>query len=659
MKDARQDQNQFLQGLSTASPNDIEWDESQRKVIDFCPCARLLVEAGPGTGKTEVACMRVARLINQEEIEPNKIWLISFTRTAVREIRDRIVAYLEDRKAAYAVTIATLDSHAWAIHSGFDGEAKILGSYEENIKSVLNLVRQDQDVSECLERAVKHLIIDEAQDIVGIRADLAVAIIQKLSLGCGVTVFSDEAQAIYGFADDQAVKVGDEIKASSVSKKIRQKEAGEFIECELTEVHRTASPQLLKILSETRRKILTIEASGSSKLDEIREDIRKHAHNAVEVSDKGVVTNVPDVPARDDAFLLYRRRCDVLMASSYLMENSIPHRVRMSGLPVCLAPWIGAALAEHTEPELSLNRFMELWAERVHDTPFASCQRDDAWAQLFRAAGVAATAVGMQKLRQCLGRKQPPAEFCRAELGSHGFIVGTIHASKGREADIVHLMLPRKYTQNVDKSEEARVLFVGATRGRSQLFIGNGYNSYRVKKIEESGRVYRLLTANDKDRKSHAQVEIGHDKDIEATGLAGSCFFASPDQVRASQDRIRSFIDKTVLLVAENDPSANFSYRLRENKQDQCLAVLSQAVNKDLFTVVEAVQKRWRLNSMRPPDNIPCLYACGVRTVVVPVDTSAGGTLHEPWGSSGIMLAPLVLGYSPVQLQSKKGEWDR
>ena len=647
-----QDKNQSLQGLSTASPNLIEWDQSQRKVIDFCPCARLLVDAGPGTGKTAVACRRVSRLINQEGIEPNNIWLLSFTRTAVREIRARILAYLEDKKAVHAVTIATLDAHSWAIHSGFDEEAKILGSHEQNINSALNLVQQDQDVSDYLQCDVKHLVVDEAQDIVGVRADLVVEIIRKLSSECGVTIFSDEAQAIYGFADNWARKGGGKISASSVFEKIRQKEVGKFIECELTEVHRTDSPRLLKIFSNVRQKVLTIGEIEGSKFEEIREDIKKHAHGTVEVSSKGVVTSVSDISTKNDVFLLYRQRCEVLMASSDLMANSIPHRVRMSGLPVCLAPWIGATLAEHTEPELSQNRFMELWAERVHDTPFASCQSDDAWAQLVRIGGVSKlkTAVDMEKLRKILGRQQPPVEFCSTELGSHGLIVGTIHASKGREADIVHLMLPRSgRTKSADKNEEARVLFVGATRGRSRLFVGDGHDVYWAQKIPESARVYHIQAARGKVR-----IQIGCDKDIEATGLAGREFFANPDQVRASQEQIRGFIDKIVPLVAEKDPGKKIFYRLRENKHGQCLAVLSRVVTDDLCTVVNAVEKKLRLNNMSPPDNIPCLYACGVRTVVVPMDTSAGDTLHEPWRSSGIMLAPLALGYSMVQIQSEK-----
>jgi hypothetical protein len=612
----------------------IEWDESQREVIDAPPEDRLLVGAGPGTGKTAVACARVSQLIDQGGLEPSRIWLISFTRTAVREIRDRIAAYLEDASAAYAVKIATLDSHAWTIHSGFDEEARILGTYEENIERVRDLVRQDENVGDYLE-TVEHLVVDEAQDIVGVRADLVVEIIRKLSPDCGVTVFADEAQAIYGFADDREVREG-QAGEPPLPEKIRRGAAGAFRECELTQVHRTGSPQLLTIFSDTRRKVLTAAGENGDKLAEIKDEVIRLAH--------GKAPNVDDAALAEleDAFILYRRRCDVLLTTSMLTQNGIPHRVRMSGLPVCLAPWIGAALSEHTDADLSRDRFMALWADKVHGTSLATFDADEAWANLVRIAGRTQTVVEMRLLRQRVGRKQPPAELCHAELGLHGPIVGTIHASKGREADTVHLMLPHASSENIDQDEEARVVFVGATRGRSRLLIGRGYRQF-AGRIEASGRAYCLHTRNDQPR---AQVEIGHDGDIGAEGLAGRRFFANPAAVHAAQSRIRSFADETVSLVAESDRDADFVYRLKEDGQGDCLAVLSQAVNYDLFTVADVVQRKLGGGRRRPPDTIRHLHVRGVRTIVLPPDAPEGETLHEPWRSSGIMLAPLVLGYS-------------
>ena len=626
------DENDTAPEFQVVPPAFIEWDISQREVIDAPQEDRLLVGAGPGTGKTAVACARVSQLIDQDGLEPSRILLVSFTRTAVREIRDRIAAYLEDASAAYAVKIATLDSHAWTIHSGFNDAARILGSYEENIGQVLELVRQDENVAEYLE-SVEHLVVDEAQDIVGIRSDLVVEIVRKLTSTCGVTVFADEAQAIYGFADDWEFQPG-EIREPTFPERIRSGAAGAFRECELTEVHRTGSQRLLTIFSDTRRKVLTAADKDTDKLAEIKDEIISLAHGEAPKIDD------PALAELENAFILYRRRCDVLLTSSMLTQNGIAHRVRMSGLPVCLTPWIGAALSEHTEPDLNRGTFEDLWVDRVHDTSLANCDVDFAWASLVRLAGRTQTVVDMRLLRQRLGSKQPPAELCHAELGLRGPIVGTIHASKGREADIVHLMLPHTHNQNTDQDEEARVVFVGATRGRSRLLIGRGYRQYAS---QASGRAYSLKTKGNKPR---AQFEIGRDSDIGVVGLAGHSFFPNAAAVRTSQTRICEFANESVPLVAKSDRGSNFAFRLREDGQGQCLAVLSQTVNTDLFKVAEAVQAKLGGGRRRPPDRIRHLHVHGVRTIVLSPNAPEGELLLEPWRSSGIILAPLVLGYS-------------
>ena len=136
---------------------DADWDADQLQVIRADAGARLVVEAGPGTGKTAVACARLAHLISDEDVEPSNAWIISFTRTAVAEIRARLHSYVGD--ASFAIRIATIDSHAWSIHSGHDPEARLTGSYEESIVRVIALLRSDEDVADELSK-IEHVVID-------------------------------------------------------------------------------------------------------------------------------------------------------------------------------------------------------------------------------------------------------------------------------------------------------------------------------------------------------------------------------------------------------------------------------------------------------------------------------------------------------------------
>lgn len=620
-----------------------DWDDAQWNVIGSPPDERLLVSAGPGTGKTAVACARVSHLVDECGLEPSRIWLISFTRTAVREIRERTAACLDDAGLAHTVKIATLDSHAWAIHSGFDEQAKILGTYEDNIGNVLRLVQEDDDVADYLDE-VEHLIVDEAQDIVGIRAELVAAIIGRLPESCGVTVFADEAQAIYGFAEESEVRPG-ALREPPLPERIRGGTVGAFRPCELATVYRTESPRLQRIFTEVRRGVL--DGDG---LEKVRKRVTRLAHGKAPDVDEKAAADL------DSAFILYRRRCDVLLATSFLSGKGIPHRVRMSGLPPCLAPWIGASLSAHTGRDLSRDVFEDLWSSRIDGTSLTRARPEDAWQQLVRVAGKSPTVVDMRLLRQRLGSRQPPAELCAAELGLSGPIVGTIHASKGREAETVHLMLPKSTGGNIDEDEEARVVFVGATRGRSRLLVGTGF-AQASGRIERSGRVYSLKTRN---RRARAQFQIGQDIDVLAEGLAGQRYFRSGREIHASQHMLRSLGDRTVPIVAEADRDADFAYRLTLDGQDQCMAVLSQHVNADLFAIAEFVREKIGGGALRPPDRIPHLHSRGVRTIVLPPGGPEAELLHEPWSSSGILLAPLVFGYTTVTFprwSTKRRRW--
>lgn len=612
------------------------WDKDQREVIGAPVNKRILVDAGPGTGKTAVACGRVAWLINDGAVNASDIWLISFTRTAVQEIRNRIKSFLDDEGVAYSVKVATLDSHAWKIHSGFDSGAELLGTYDDNIEKLVDMIKNDSDgeITEYL-KTVQHLIVDEAQDIVGIRAELVLEIIDKLSDHCGVTIFSDEAQAIYGFSLDEDAIIEGEIQ-KTLSEKVRKKFGSQFFTCELKNVFRTQSHNLNELFTATRHKIMEPSNNPLRKLHEIRKEISKLADERDILQIKTKHQTYPE-----NSFILYRKRAEVLMAASYLGET--PHRIRMSGLPQCIYPWVGACLSEHTKGNLSREEFIGYWNLKVKGNALENgFDWESAWEQLVQLAGKTRTVVDMKLLRQRLGQGKPPAEFCSPEIGTHGPIIGTIHASKGRETDNIYLMMPPEPDNNEDGyenanyEEETKVMFVGATRARKYLGVGKGYNYHFSSRVESSGRVFA------KKGSMNAMVEIGRDGDINATGMAGQNYYENADIVHKHQEKLFSFADKIALASATMDRDCEYVYRLTPKYEDGDIAVLSkQALTGDLFEV----GKRTGTNK-RPPDRLHHLRIYGIRTIVLPPDSPECNNLHEPWAKSGIMLAPVILGYT-------------
>lgn len=622
-------------GMTASQAPPEDWDPSQERVINAAASRRIFVGAGPGTGKTAVACKRIAALIERAEVEPVNVWIVSFTRTAVQEIRNRIAAYLGEDAIVSAIRIATLDSHAWAIHSGFDPSAQIKGLHEENIEKVIEAIRGNADVEEYLQ-SVQLLVVDEAQDVIGVRADLVSALIEKISPSCGVSVFADEAQAIYGFSED-----GEEgASGSSVPLLQRLKERDEFVFLELEKVHRTDSENLNRIFTEVRAAVLQPGVDGALKKSSVRHQIETLSDKSG-LSARGFDFSILDA----NSLVLFRRRAEALLTSCFLNE---PHRLRLSGLPPCLHSWLAQCFWDYTEPRLGRSDFEEIYRARVpgpHGTPTRP-SADAAWQLLFETAGQSAVSVDMRRLRRVLGRRQPPGQFCSAELGSNGPILGTIHASKGREAENVVLFMPAagaNQSESSNDEEEARVVFVGATRARKRLHVGRGY-SFTAASLD-SGRAYRCK------KQAASLVEIGRDGDIQPSGVAGRQIFQSASDVHWAQRRYLDFEWQRLSVIARADSSAKYTYKFIDPVDGRWLGCLSDRVNYDLWDLAKIVAKRINFKRCKPPASIPHLRLVGCRSLVVQPDDPELEKLHEPYATSGFMLAPVILGYSKVYFQ--------
>lgn len=65
-------------------------NENQQKVVEYDGDKPLLVEAGPGSGKTRVIIERVKFLVNELNINPNSLLVITFTKKAANELKERL-----------------------------------------------------------------------------------------------------------------------------------------------------------------------------------------------------------------------------------------------------------------------------------------------------------------------------------------------------------------------------------------------------------------------------------------------------------------------------------------------------------------------------------------------------------------------------------------
>lgn len=645
--------------MSSSGTSVPDWDLEQLDVILEAPTGWQLVIAGPGAGKSAVACQRVAYLVD-EAVPPSRILLVSFTRTAVAELRNRIVSYAIAGVAARSVRISTIDSHAWSLRAGFDDEPlpKSLGdgSYDFSIGRTVELFKNENpDLIDFMAR-LEHLIIDEAQDVMGLRADLVIEMLKNLSPSCGVTILADPAQAIYGFTTDGS---DDKKHEQSLLERLPAECPRPLLQRALKNIHRVKDDALVDLFLRTRKEI-EIAESACGHVARVQQTIRETCGNDVGVTS---FENLADFlnRAQDRSMLvLFRRRADVLFASSYCSQAGVEHRLRMSDLPVVVRPWLGWLLGETVQAILDREDFDKLWESRgsLCPAPFMGEQRDDCWALLHRlAAGSRPRTIDLVHLRNIVARARPPIELCYPELGATGPILGTIHASKGREADTVVLVMPphqergdqtRDGTDSAAIFEEGRVYYVGATRARKVLATA-GNSATRVGYLD-SGRIFR--TCGDKK----AQLEVGRDGDVDR--LAHLAWSSSLRAQHTLAAHAGCTVPVKAWAVAEED------YALRmvlEQKDDKGvtrvleIGQLSSSFRADLGRLWSKIDQS---STLKPAENIPHLYLAAVGTVGLAEHER--GAVKPPFNQSALALAPVVKGFPMIHfLFRRRGRFAR
>jgi superfamily I DNA/RNA helicase len=164
----------------------------QRRAVaapDDCP---LLIDACPGAGKTRVLTYRTAWLIQARGLEPWEVLLLAFTNQAVAEMRGRLGTLLGRR--APLVPVTTL--HAFARRLALDFElASGPLTFDQMLDIPLAALGQDQVMRTVLHRTIRHVLVDESQDV---NARQAALIRQLIGPPASLTAVGDADQRIFG-----------------------------------------------------------------------------------------------------------------------------------------------------------------------------------------------------------------------------------------------------------------------------------------------------------------------------------------------------------------------------------------------------------------------------------------------------------------------------
>jgi hypothetical protein len=630
----------FAAHVLAASPTVAEplqvWTSAQQALIKLRPDARALVIAPPGTGKTAVACARIAYLLQEHKLLQSSVLMFSFTRAAVAEARERIASAASDATILGGVEITTLDSSAWQLDRAF-GEhnrtEQLFKSFDDGIEATLELVRKrGGDVEEFLGH-IRHLIVDEAQDLVGPRAALVFEIINALPKSCGVTVFADPAQAIYGFArdDDDGPEKEDEFVDAMRTR------LPDFQRFELDQLHRTKDPRLVQLFKQARACVEPDRTASprrvAAPLEQVTEVVGSQA--------SPVEGWTQDWDLTDDHLILFRQRAQVLQQSSFLSSQATGHRkvhrLRLSGYPQPIQPWVAMLFAGFEDSRLSREEFDIRWTGGLSN--LYGSLKESAWQLLFRyARSKRSLAIDVPLLRGILSRDRPPIDFCSPDAGARGPILGTIHASKGRQANHVIMLLPRhKAGLGEDRAAaEARVIYVGATRARQSLQVGDGVRAYFSK--SQRGRMFRV-------NKGLLVFEVGLEGDFVLHSPVDTRHVPDEGRAQANQQlfaRGLSYASCAARLV-KSDADTGYEYQVfLETREGRApLGALASSLYWDLKDIHKRVGGRFLA-----PNFISHLVVYGVRSVVLSPDSLHLSRLHRSFQNSGFFLAPLIKAFT-------------
>lgn len=429
----------------------VEYDDDQLKAIEIEPECRQIVLAGPGAGKSEVVGALAAHLVEDEGVYPEEIIVISFSRAAVDVVRQRTAHVTDEGRR---VDVRTIDSLAAQVVAELTDDNPEFTSYDRTIEQATKLLRgSDEPVAS----DVRHVIVDEMQDVVGLRAEFVLAFLAKgVPEDTGFTLLGDPLQSLYDFqlTDKNGLTCYDFIE------RVRTRRNPQIVH--LSGDYRSRTDEAAAV---GRARATLLECSGAKglrALESMLADLPPLGDLDTDAADtigswSGRTAVLCDTNAR------------AALAAARLAEFGLPTETASAVIDGGLPAWIALALGDHPSDTVGFDDFCRL-AEA------AGCEQPiDAWRAFHGRAGVGA-ALDLRGV----------ADFLSTPLGRNGFrrspsssvVVSTVHRAKGLEFDNVVLVDPTDWvTGGEDAERSSALLYVAMSRAHSRVTSVDGVDT--------------------------------------------------------------------------------------------------------------------------------------------------------------------------------------
>lgn len=486
-------------------------DASQEAAATVLPHERQIIIAGPGAGKTQVIGALATRLVETHGIYPEEILVISFSRAAVAAVLDRTEHIIDEGNR---VVVTTFDAVAAHIIRDSVDEPLAFAGYEATIQRAL----------ECLADrgwthldTVRHLIIDEVQDVAGLRAEFALEILRNLPDDVGFTLLGDPLQALYDFQ----VSTRHPLTAESFLQAVRERFSpterrlvGQY-RARTADAHRASSMRsaLLSTSDLARRQELL-----NGLLSELAPMGPLDAHCIADLDAwTGSTVLLCDTNAR--AALVFDR----------LMAGGLPVELASGIQHAGIAPWVARVAHEANHNRISRNGFLEVVNSHERDP-------EARWLQLVHISQ-SGRDLDVTALAHAL-TKHTPRELLRRPLADH--LASTVHRAKGLEFDNVVIVDVDDWRRDRDGTPDSNDMFVALSRARARLSTVTGVDTRGWSRQKRYGGIWikgfrNAITATILDPEL-VQPIPGAETPTELESLVGQQVIWSPPEERADPD---------------------------------------------------------------------------------------------------------------------------
>ncbi|PQJ18452.1 UvrD-helicase domain-containing protein [Nonlabens tegetincola] len=177
-------------------------NDGQRKVYKYDINKNLQVVAGPGTGKTHTLTLRIAKLIQEDKIDPERILVLAYNRAVVIELKDRLRRLFKDLGYAKLISRLRVFTFHGLVKYALGSELKDL-EFKHWVTKFLDVARSSPGTIRQNIGKPRFVFVDEFQDITNERLDLLKFVANPDEVK--ICVIGDPNQSIYGY---ERVNVG-------------------------------------------------------------------------------------------------------------------------------------------------------------------------------------------------------------------------------------------------------------------------------------------------------------------------------------------------------------------------------------------------------------------------------------------------------------------